>query len=87
MYKVLSHKKAIKYYEGISDKTARKINKAIEKIRKNPFEDAHIKRLKGRLEGKYRYTIGDLRIVYSIDQEEKVIFIEAIGPRGDVYKS
>ncbi len=86
MYRVLPHKKAIKYYESLGDKTARKINKAIEKIRKNPSESSHIKRLKGRLEGKYRYTIGNLRIVYSINTEEKIIFIEAIGPRGDVYK-
>ncbi|MEW6104395.1 MAG: type II toxin-antitoxin system RelE/ParE family toxin [bacterium] len=86
MYKVLLHKKAIKYYKSLNDKTARKINKAIEKIRENPLEGFHIKKLKGSLEGKYRYKIEALRIIYIVNLKEKNVFIEAIGPRGDVYK-
>jgi mRNA interferase RelE/StbE len=62
-----------------------KVNKAVEKICSNPFRGAHIKKLVGKLGGKYRYDIGDLRIVYSVDENKKIIFIEAIGPRGDVY--
>lgn len=86
MYKVSLHKKAVKYYESLDDKTARRINKAVEEMRENPFEGYHIKRLRGRLEGKYRYAIGDLRIVYRANAESKIVLIEAIGPRGDVYK-
>ena len=86
MYKVSLHKKAVKYYEKFDDKTAKRINKAIETMSINPFEGLHIQRLNGRLEGKYRYTVGDLRIVYSVNVEEETILIEAIGPRGDIYK-
>jgi len=53
---------------------------------KSPFKGRHIKRLRGELAGKYRYEVGDLRIVYRVVSEEKTIFIEAIGPRADVYK-
>ena len=63
MYKIFPHKKAAKYYESLDDKTAKRINKAIEAITRNPLEGPHIKRLKGTLEGKYRYVVGDLRIV------------------------
>lgn len=52
----------------------------------NPYEGSHIKKLKGKLEGKYRYAIGDLRIIYRVNAEERTVFIEAIGPRGDIYK-
>ena len=86
MYKVSLHKKAIKYYESLNDKTAKKINKAIEEISENPFEGPHIKKMRGRHEGKYRYAVGDLRIVYRVNTENKIVLIEAIGPRGDVYK-
>lgn len=86
MYKIFPHKKAVKYYESLDDKTVEKINKAIESISENPFERLHIKRLRGRHEGKYRNAVGDLRIVYRINIEDKVILIEAIGPRGDIYK-
>jgi mRNA interferase RelE/StbE len=86
MYKVFPHKKAVKYYESLDDKTAKRINKAVEEMSRNPLMGPHIKRLRGRHEGKYRYAVGDLRIVYRVNEEEKIILIEAIGPRGDIYK-
>lgn len=86
MYKAFPHKKAAKYYESRDDKTAKRINKAIEAMCRNPMEGLHIKRLRGRHDGKYRYAVGDLRIVYRVNVEEKTILIEAIGPRGDIYK-
>lgn len=86
MYKVLIHNKALKYYESLDKAKARGINKAIEILSNNPLEGQHIKRLHGRLEGKYRFAAGDLRIVYSVTRENKTVLIEAIGPRGDIYK-
>jgi mRNA-degrading endonuclease RelE of RelBE toxin-antitoxin system len=38
MYKVFLHKKAIKYYESLDDQTAKRINKAMEIISKNPLK-------------------------------------------------
>ena len=86
MYKVFPHKKAVKYYESLDEKTAKRINKAIEAMSKNPLQGAHIKKLRGTQEGKYRYAVGDLRIVYRVNEQENTILIEAIGPRGDIYK-
>ena len=70
MYKVFPHKKAVKYYESLDDKTARRINKAIDAISRNPLEGLHIKRLRGTHGGKYRYAVGDLRIVYRVTRRE-----------------
>lgn len=67
-------------------KTQRRINTSIDEIIKSPFEGSHIKKLKGRLEGKYRYNLGGLRVIYYVDENKKIIYVEAIGPRGDVYK-
>ena len=53
---------------------------------KNPHEGQHIKKLKGRLDGKYRYDTDGLRIIYYVDEDDKIVYIEAIGPRGDIYK-
>ncbi|MFZ5596502.1 MAG: type II toxin-antitoxin system RelE family toxin [Bacillota bacterium] len=44
-----------------------------------------IKPMKGYA-GLYRLRLGTIRILFRIDQQEKVIYIEAIGSRGDVYK-
>jgi mRNA interferase RelE/StbE len=86
MFKPFLFKKAAKYYQVLDDRTAKRINKAIEKMVENPLQGPQIKKLKGQYQGKYRYAVGDLRIVYQVDLQKKIIFIEAIGPRGDIYK-
>lgn len=43
-----------------------------------------IKQLKGRLE--WRLRVGDFRILYREDQENKVYVVTKIKSRGDVYK-
>ena len=77
MYKLEFYKQAAKYYSKLDTKTQRRINIAVDEMVKNPLEGPHVKKLKGRLEGKYRYDVGSLRIIY---------YVEAIGSRGDIYK-
>ncbi|MCG6795757.1 type II toxin-antitoxin system RelE/ParE family toxin [Geobacillus sp. YHL] len=43
-----------------------------------------IKKLKGQ-DGLYRLRVGTYRVLFRIDHEERIIYIEAIGNRGDVY--
>ena len=82
MFKILIHKRAAKIYEELDDKTAAKINNAIDALKENPFYGRNIKRLRGQLEGKYRLRVGDYRIIYRIEEEEKVDIIEDIKRRG-----
>jgi mRNA interferase RelE/StbE len=86
MYNVKLYKQAAKYYDRLDTKTQRRVNAGVNEMSKNPFEGPHIRKLKGRLEGKFRYDIGGLRIIYEIDVDTNTIYVEAIGPRGDIYK-
>ncbi|MEW6686810.1 MAG: type II toxin-antitoxin system RelE/ParE family toxin [Candidatus Edwardsbacteria bacterium] len=86
MYEVLISHEAEKYYKKMDKDTKRRINKCIEILGRNPFAGGHIKRLHGELEGKYRYAVGDLRIVYEINTKKQTVEIRAIKSRGDVYK-
>lgn len=54
----------------------------------SPFHHTNpttIKELKGKYKGQWRYRIGKIRIVYSVDQNSRAIRIAAIDNRGDVY--
>jgi len=86
MYKALLYKPAAKYYARLDSKIQRRINMAIDEIMRDPFNGVHIVKLKGRLMGKYRYDIGGFRIIYFVAVGPKIIYVEAIGPRGDIYK-
>ena len=79
------HKKARKSYDKISKKTAKKFNEAIENLKINPFTGKDVKKLRGKLAGKYRLRIGSLRVVYRVEKDKSVILIESIGGRGDIY--
>ncbi|MBU0650856.1 type II toxin-antitoxin system RelE/ParE family toxin [bacterium] len=48
-------------------------------------ENPSIKKIKG-FDNLFRYRIGSLRIVYSVDMRENIVLVQTILPRGDVYK-
>ena len=86
MYEVLISNEADKYYKKQDKDTKRRINKCIDNIGVEPLFGPHIKRLDGELEGKHRYEVGGIRIVYEVNTRNKTVEIKAIRSRGDVYK-
>ncbi|MEM6395672.1 MAG: type II toxin-antitoxin system RelE/ParE family toxin [Bacteroidota bacterium] len=43
------------------------------------------KRLRGET-SLWRIRVGDYRVIYSIDDEIKIVLVTKVGSRGDVYK-
>ena len=64
----------------------RRLNKCIDNLSSVSIFSPHIKKLHGELEGKYRYEMGVLRIVYEVNIKDKIVEIKSIRSRGDVYK-
>lgn len=86
MYELLISHEAEKYYKK-QDKDARqRLNKCIDNLGKEPLYGSHIKRLHGELEGKYRYEMGNFRIVYEVNVKGRTVRVISIKGRGDVYK-
>ena len=87
MYDIELSRKAAKFYRKANTVTIRRLNAAFDRLAEDPFHHYNIKPLSGELQGSYRLRVGNIRIVYSVDDSIKIIFIEVIGFRGDVYKS
>ena len=51
----------------------------VENLRHEPLDQD--------LPGLAQYAVGDWRILYSIDREDRVVDIHRIGTRGDLYRS
>jgi mRNA interferase RelE/StbE len=51
----------------------------------NPLLHHSVRNLTGRLKGDYRLRVGDWRVLFTPDRDEKVIHVYAILPRGDAY--
>jgi mRNA-degrading endonuclease RelE of RelBE toxin-antitoxin system len=65
-----------------------RVLKAITKLLDNPINTKGdtVKKLSGEFEGKWRYRIGDFRLIYMPDQLSHTIILLAIRPRGTAYE-
>ncbi len=86
MYEIIISHEAEKQYRRFDKNTKKKINKSIGSLRMNPLKNKQVKKLRGKLEGKYRSAIGKIRIVFEVDLENNIVRITSIKSRGDVYK-
>lgn len=83
-YKLTYHKSAIKFIAKLDKTSQERIAVDLKGLLSIPPE-GDIKNMKG-YSGMYRLRVGGYRIITSIDHEEQIVYIQAIGNRGDVYK-
>ena len=79
-YKIIFEKEAQKFLDKQNKNNRIRLYKAIYKLPEGP----DIKKLKGH--NLYRLRVGDFRVLYSIDDVIRLIDIENIDNRGDIYK-
>ena len=84
MYKIDIKKSAKKELHDLPDNIFLKIDKAILSLKKSPSPYPQSKELKG--ENKRRLRVGDYRVVYTVDEQHKIITIFRIRHRKDVYR-
>lgn len=54
-------------------------------LRQNPHFGTNIKKLKGDLEGYYRFRLGDYRLFYLIEEEKVIVLIVDFKHRQNAY--
>ena len=85
MYKIVVKKSAAKELESLPPKTLAQITTAILSLADNPRPKI-CKKLKGFKNDFWRIRVGDYRVVYSIDDEIKIVEVQKAGHRKDIYK-
>jgi mRNA interferase RelE/StbE len=85
VYKILFKKEAAKSLTKLPRNVAQTIREKLENIAANPYADhPNVKKLQGR-EG-YRLRVGDWRVIYEIQNDQLVILVLKVAPRGEVYR-
>lgn len=64
---------------------ARRIRSRIDALAADPRPHG-VAALKGDLRGMLRLRVGDCRVIYGIDDSERLVTIVGIGHRGSVYR-
>ena len=83
MYQIFLSNKAEKNLKKLDKIYRLKAGKSIDFLANNPMVGA---KMGGEHKGSYRIKIPPLRIIYTPDFKNKIIWIKAIGFRGGVYK-
>lgn len=72
---------------GQSEKIQKKINEYVyPQLRMEPHFGLNIKKLRDQKPDMWRYRIGNYRMLYTIDEQEKTVTIISFDIRGNAYK-
>ncbi len=88
-YKVRISKKSKKYLDklnqDIQDQILSKISQTVNWFNGNSNYLPDVKSLLGEWKGYYRLRVSKYRIIFRIDTDIEILFIEEINKRGDIY--
>ena len=84
-FEVILVSEALKFYRHCPAGLAERLNRCFEMLENNPFFGPHIKRLLDE-EKRYRYRMGDYRVIYTIDKEAKKVIVTLIAPRQSAHR-
>ena len=86
MSKVIVHHHAAKYLKSLPKGTKDQIKEILKELENNPLGQSGVKHMVGEWAGYHRIRVGKLRIIFWFDTKEDVVYVDHIGPRGDIYK-
>ena len=86
MPKVIIHRRAAKYLQSLAKPQREKIKITLKSLENYNSDAIGIKHMVGEWAGYSRIRIGNLRIIFWIAEVENTIYVDHIGPRGDIYK-
>ncbi len=83
-WKIIIHRKAEKALKHLNGSILERLRLAIRELKNDPRPQGY-KKILG-YENLYRIRVGEWRIIYAIEDEQLIILILEIGPRGGVYR-
>jgi mRNA-degrading endonuclease RelE of RelBE toxin-antitoxin system len=76
-------RQAEKYFKKLQEKARTQVRESLIGLEDQAYEG---KRLHGDLKENYSIRVGKLRIIYTVSEKDKIIYVIAIGPRKTIYK-
>lgn len=83
MFRVVLSRQAKKDLKRLDKIYKPKVSKYIDLLENSPFLG---EKMAGNFQGSYRIKIPPLRIIYTPDLQNKIVWVKAVGFRGGIYK-
>jgi len=87
MFEISMTTQAEHAYIHLNSLMRERIDQVLEQFEQGIFRHHNIKALHGQYSGSLRYRIGKWRIIFRIDHDQRIVWIEAITTRGGAYRS
>ncbi len=82
-YKAALTKNFLKESRKLPEDVKNRVLRAVDEITANPFLGV---KLRGELEGRWRWRVGEYRIIYIIDQKSQLVVFLDVGLRKIIYE-
>lgn len=82
MFKIKLSAKAKRELKNLSKLDKLRVGEIIEELKEDPLIGKPLKR---ELSGRYSYRVGTYRVIYKVNQEDKIVQVLSAGHRGVVY--
>ena len=86
MFEVILSPEAKTFFARADRPLARKLARSFAQLERDPRRHNNIKRLTGALAGRWRYRVGDYRVLCQILDNKLIVLVVAVGHRGKVYR-
>ena len=86
MLEIVLHRRALRYLQRLSRPERERVREALDRLAKDLASYPGVVKMAGEWVGYQRIRIGDLRVIIWYDEEEQTLYVDHIGPRGDIYK-
>jgi len=82
-YTVLLSHQTEKFYKKLTENVKARVREALTTLEDHSYAG---KQLHGELRGNYSLRIGKIRIIYTISEKDKTVYVITIGPRKTIYQ-
>ncbi len=85
MFEVILSPEARAFYECAPRPLAQKLARCFAQLEREPRRHNNARRLTGQLAGRWRYRVGDWRVIFRIDDRAHAVHVLVIAHRREVY--
>jgi mRNA-degrading endonuclease RelE of RelBE toxin-antitoxin system len=82
-YTVLLSRQAEKFYKNLEEKLKAQVRECLIGLEDQAYAG---KRLHGDLKENCSLRVGELRIIYTISEKDKIVYVIAMSPRKTIYQ-
>jgi mRNA interferase RelE/StbE len=86
MSKVVVHRRALHYLQRLSRPERDRVRAALLRLAEDIAGYHGVVQMAGEWKGYQRIRVGDIRIIFWYDKTDDILYVDHIGPRGDIYK-